>query len=74
MMTLTVDTVHTGARKDKATVGIVKFGPLVLASTRKPGHWSSEQLLKELHAASKQGYRGFKLTAQGHETLPVVLK
>lgn len=72
-MQLEATVVHArGTGKVKTeTVAVLKFGPLVLGSRKLAGEWSAEQVLRDVR--NNKG-KGFTLTAQGQETLPVLLR
>lgn len=71
-MKLEATVVHArGTGKVKVeTVAVLKFGPLVLGSRKLAGKWSPDQVLREVQ---NNKAKGFTLTAQGQETLPVLL-
>lgn len=56
------------------TVGVLKFGDLTLGSLKMVGRASEEQVLREVRLRAGRGFVGITLTAQGQETLPVLVK
>ncbi len=71
-MKLEATVVHArGTGKVKVeTVAVLKFGPLVLGSRKLAGKWTPDQVIREVR---NNKAKGFVLTAQGQETLPVLL-
>lgn len=58
-------------RVKQVTLALIKFGPLLLAATRKPlpGYWDEGQVLKELKAQPAR----FTVLPAGQEALPALL-